>query len=143
MSLLDECIQSLAQDVGFEYVHGLISMEQDVNSFIKSAGHDRESRIAALDELAGVVKSQGWREQFEESFWTTSRNNGTTSPIEHAALTKSDLPLTPVPDPFLNGSSLGAPAHASRRPSLPRYPRELRRRNHRPCQQSAYRPCSV
>jgi hypothetical protein len=66
MSLLDECIQSLAQDVRFEYVHGLISMEQDVNSFIKSAGHDNESRIAALDELAGMVKSQGWREQFEE-----------------------------------------------------------------------------
>ena len=66
MSLLDECIQSLAQDVGFEYVHGLISMEQDVNSFIKSAGHDNESRITALDELAGVVKSQGWRKQFEE-----------------------------------------------------------------------------
>jgi hypothetical protein len=66
MGLLDECIQSLAQDVCFEYVHGLISMEQDVNSFIKSAGHDNESRIAALDELAGVVKSQGWRQQFEE-----------------------------------------------------------------------------
>jgi hypothetical protein len=44
----------------------LFPWSKTVNSFIKSAGHDNESRIAALDELAGVVKSQGWRQQFEE-----------------------------------------------------------------------------
>jgi hypothetical protein len=59
MKPLDECIRSLALAASFEYAHGLHFMEQSIDQFIKSAGRDNESRLAALDELAQAVKSKG------------------------------------------------------------------------------------
>jgi hypothetical protein len=67
MNPLGECIRSLALAAGFDYVHGLRFMEESINKFIKSAGRrNNESRIAALDELAGAVKSKALPEQFKE-----------------------------------------------------------------------------